>query len=108
MFCRVFWDEETLARAQPQTKLIEKPPEKTMVEFKFGSDPILREHYRNPFNGVRIGKILEDMDSLAGQISYRHCDDANPNTRPAVMVTATVEAIHMNITHLTLEKDMTV
>jgi acyl-coenzyme A thioesterase 9 len=28
--------------------------------------------YRNPWGFVRMGKILEDLDSLAGNIAYEH------------------------------------
>lgn len=86
--------------------LIPKPPVESEVEFRFKSDPVLREHYRNPWSGVRIGRVLEDMDSLAGFVSYQHCDDADPTTRPPVLVTATVEAIRMNQAGLTLNEDM--
>ena len=28
--------------------------------------------YRNPWSFVQIGKVLEDLDSLAGSIAYEH------------------------------------
>lgn len=28
--------------------------------------------YRNPWGAVRIGRLLEDLDSLAGNVAFRH------------------------------------
>jgi hypothetical protein len=28
--------------------------------------------YRNPWGGVRVGRLLEDLDSLAGNIAFDH------------------------------------
>ena len=28
--------------------------------------------YRNPWDQVRVGKLLEDLDSLAGNIAFQH------------------------------------
>ncbi|KAL0435207.1 UNVERIFIED_CONTAM: Acyl-coenzyme A thioesterase 9, mitochondrial [Sesamum radiatum] len=55
------------------------------------SDYILREQYRDPWNEVRIGKLLEDLDALAGTISVKHCSDEDSTTRPLLLVTASVD-----------------
>ncbi|MCE0481047.1 hypothetical protein HAX54_038444 [Datura stramonium] len=59
----------------PQTDLITKTPSKsrTSVLYKFSSDYVLREQYRNPWNEIRMGKLLEDLDALAGTISFKLC-----------------------------------
>lgn len=62
--------------------------------------------YRNPWDGVRIGRLLEDMDSLAGFVAFDHADDGDPATRPPLLVTATVEAIRVRGTEFSLAKDM--
>jgi hypothetical protein len=125
--------------------------------------------YRNPWGQVRIGRILEDLDSLAGFVAYEHwwvawlggwlsvagglywlhkqagqlpahpsthcsmyaghvhatvwqcqqlrtwslstavwlcSDDGDAATRPPLLVTATVEAIQLRGSSLTLEQDM--
>lgn len=41
----------------------------------------------------RFGKILEDLDALAGSIAYEHCEDDNASTRPMTIVTASVDHI---------------
>ena len=46
-----------------QEKLVPKPPNRTTVGYNFEHDNDLREAYRNPWNEVRIGRVLEDLDS---------------------------------------------
>lgn len=36
------------------------------------SETLLTPQYRNPWGAVRIGKLLEDLDSLAGNVAYLH------------------------------------
>ncbi|KAF8183880.1 Thioesterase/thiol ester dehydrase-isomerase [Mycena galopus ATCC 62051] len=38
----------------------------------FGSSPKLLEQYTNVHGGIRTGKLMEHLDSLAGSISYKH------------------------------------
>jgi acyl-coenzyme A thioesterase 9 len=102
---RYKWNVESQSSSLPQTIFQSKPSTKTEVPYPFSKDPVLREYFRNPWGGVRIGLLLEDMDSMAGYTAYRHVDDNDPLTRPPVLVTATVEAIHFN-QKLHLEKDM--
>jgi len=53
--------------------LVSKTPSqsRTCIEYKFSSDYVLREQYRNPWNRIRMGKLVEDLDALAGTISYK-------------------------------------
>jgi acyl-coenzyme A thioesterase 9 len=59
--------------APPQSELLTKTPSqsRTTIFYGFSSDYILREQYRDPWNEVRIGKLLEDLDALAGTISVK-------------------------------------
>ncbi|XP_004251999.1 acyl-coenzyme A thioesterase 2, chloroplastic isoform X1 [Solanum lycopersicum] len=77
----------------PQNDLIAKTPSKsrTSVLYKFSSDYVLREQYRNPWNEIRMGKLLEDLDALAGTISFKHCSSNDGTTRPLILVTASVD-----------------
>ncbi|CAN1345276.1 Acyl-coenzyme A thioesterase 2, chloroplastic [Linum perenne] len=81
--------------APPQTQLLTKTPaqSRTSILYNFSSDYILREQYRDPWNEVRIGKLLEDLDALAGTISVKHCSDDDCATRPLLLVTASVDRI---------------
>ncbi|XP_026423318.1 acyl-coenzyme A thioesterase 9, mitochondrial-like isoform X3 [Papaver somniferum] len=65
---------------------------RTSILYNFSSDYILREQYRDPsIVGVRFGKLLEDLDALAGTISFKHCSDEDSTTRPLLLVTASVD-----------------
>ncbi|XP_030454673.1 acyl-coenzyme A thioesterase 2, chloroplastic [Syzygium oleosum] len=81
--------------APPQSELLVKTPSqsRTSILYGFSSDYILREQYRDPWNEVRIGKLLEDLDALAGTISVKHCSDEDSTTRPLLLVTASVDKI---------------
>ncbi|XP_051143673.1 acyl-coenzyme A thioesterase 2, chloroplastic-like [Andrographis paniculata] len=79
--------------APPQTKLLTRTPAQSRMAilYNFSSDSILREQYRDAWNEVRIGKLLEDLDALAGTISVKHCSDDDSTTRPLYLVTASVD-----------------
>lgn len=59
--------------APPQSELLTRLPSqsRTTILYNFSTDYILREQYRDPWNEVRIGKLLEDLDALAGTISVK-------------------------------------
>jgi len=59
--------------APPQSELVTRTPSqsRTSIVYNFSSDFVLREQYRDPWNDVRIGKLLEDLDALAGTISVK-------------------------------------
>lgn len=59
--------------APSHSELVSKPPSKsrTSTVYKFSTDYVLREQYRNPWNEIRMGKLLEDLDALAGTISIK-------------------------------------
>ena len=48
------------------------------------------------------------MDSLAGFVAYDHSQAGDTRVRPPLLVTATVDAIRIRGTELSLEKDMKV
>nr|XP_043610160.1 acyl-coenzyme A thioesterase 2, chloroplastic [Erigeron canadensis] len=79
--------------APPQSELLTRFPSqsRTTILYNFSTDYILREQYRDPWNEVRIGKLLEDLDALAGTISVKHCSDDDSMTRPLLLVTASVD-----------------
>ncbi|MQM08869.1 hypothetical protein Taro_041730 [Colocasia esculenta] len=64
---------------------------RTSIAYHFSKDYILREQYRDPWNEVRIGKLLEDLDALAGTIAVKHCSNNDSTTRPLLLVTASVD-----------------
>jgi|AntRauTorckE5430_2_1112549.scaffolds.fasta_scaffold00332_6 acyl-coenzyme A thioesterase 9 len=60
----------------------------TTIDYKFKSDEFLREAYKSPGGTMRFGKVLEDLDALAGNIAFHHVfgDDV-------MLVTAAVDRI---------------
>lgn len=38
----------------------------------FGSSSEILEQYTNASGGIRTGKLMENLDSLAGSIAYKH------------------------------------
>ncbi|KAL1925161.1 uncharacterized protein VTP21DRAFT_44 [Calcarisporiella thermophila] len=59
------------------------------------SNPSVAELYCGAFGKMRLGRLWEDLDSLAGVIAYKHADDGHPNSRPLTIVTASVDRIEM-------------
>jgi acyl-coenzyme A thioesterase 9 len=81
------------------------PAEPVTIHYPLATDPAMRALYRNPWGAVRLGRVLEDLDSLAGAISVQHC--AAPDAaRVPLLVTASVDAIHFR-RPLPADKDMT-
>ncbi|XP_024989216.1 acyl-coenzyme A thioesterase 9, mitochondrial-like isoform X2 [Cynara cardunculus var. scolymus] len=66
---------------------------RTSILYPFSTDYILREQYRNPWNGIRMGKLLEDLDALAGTISFKHCINHASMADSLLLVTASVDKI---------------
>uniref|UniRef100_A0A8C8FL06 Acyl-CoA thioesterase 9 n=1 Tax=Oncorhynchus tshawytscha TaxID=74940 RepID=A0A8C8FL06_ONCTS len=59
-----------------------------------GTDPTLREKYLNYLKGVRFGRILEDLDSLAVLICYSHTHNKTLQRSPLSIVTALLWLIY--------------
>ena len=59
----------------PSAPVKRKPSEsRTTVTYEFTKDPFLCQSYENPWGFFRKGKLLEDMDALAGNIAFKHCE----------------------------------
>ncbi|KAF9579963.1 Acyl-coenzyme A thioesterase 9, mitochondrial [Lunasporangiospora selenospora] len=65
----------------------------TEIILPFAKDKELLEEYINFGGNVRHGKIMEDLDALAGAISYKHTDDGKTDSSPLTIVTASVDRI---------------
>ena len=58
----------------------------------FSRDLELRERYKNFFGGLRLGKLLEDLDLIAGQVAYKHTEGWE---RGLTIVTAACDRIDL-------------
>lgn len=54
------------------------------------------QHYLSFSRRWRLGKLLEDLDALAGTVAYRHCDDGDGSTTPPQIVTACVDRVRVS------------
>jgi acyl-coenzyme A thioesterase 9 len=59
----------------------------------FGSDLNFRNQFMNARGQLRSGKILEELDSFAGSVAYKHCDDGDFNTDSPTLVTASFDRV---------------
>jgi acyl-coenzyme A thioesterase 9 len=59
----------------------------TAISYPFSTDEFLHESYRNPWGEMRFGRILEDLDALAGNIAFQHVQGT------PLLVTAAVDRI---------------
>jgi acyl-coenzyme A thioesterase 9 len=75
------------------------------VHLSFSTDTVLQEQYRNLFGGIRVGKVLEDLDALAGSIAHAHADPPQNANPPYSIVTASVDRI-MLLDKLVLDRDI--
>ncbi|ORX87532.1 Thioesterase/thiol ester dehydrase-isomerase [Basidiobolus meristosporus CBS 931.73] len=76
-------------------KVTMKKMEESVVEvlLPLKSNPELAEHYINTYGGVRIGKVLEDLDRLAASVAYKHNDDGSRGWQSLIIMTAAVDRI---------------
>ncbi|RZO44655.1 MAG: hypothetical protein EVA81_05980, partial [Proteobacteria bacterium] len=93
--CEVqFIPSKTKAYKSINKKLITAKVTDSAIEkiLPFSSDLELRERYINFFNGLRLGKLLEDLDLIAGQVAYRHTEGWE---RGMTIVTAACDRIDL-------------
>ena len=69
------------------------------IQYNFLSDAQLRESYQDAHGCVLVGRLLEDLDALAGNIAYLHCDSGDPRSSALHVVTASVDTIKMSSNH---------
>jgi len=90
-------------------RLVPKSRDQSRVEiiydFASDEDKVLHTAYINPWGSMRIGKLLEDIDALAGTVANLHTDDDDPDTLPLSMVTASVDDVNF-CKKLSLETDI--
>lgn len=76
--------------------VVAKAPEDSAcsITYEFSQPEMgsLVDKYRNPWGRLRVGRLLEDLDALAGTVAYEHCRSEDPCQRLA-LVTARVDRI---------------
>ncbi|CAF3731041.1 unnamed protein product [Adineta steineri] len=75
----------------------------------FATNIKLRERYVNFDNKVRFGRILEDLDTMAVHIAYKHNAPQiiqSINVHPLAIVTAAVDRIEVAVPHMDIDRDV--
>lgn len=80
-------DDAAGAEPRPPRRMADSYCEETLP---FRSDPRLCDDYTSIYGGIRVGKLLEDLDVLAASIAYLHCDDID-----LTIVTAAVDRLDL-------------
>ncbi|KAF0852608.1 mitochondrial acyl-CoA thioesterase [Andalucia godoyi] len=60
------------------------------LQLPFSTDVAMRQFYMNPYGDIRVGMLLEDLDSMAGLIAYEHSDGFE---RDLTVVTASLDRL---------------
>ena len=80
----MLWSEAILASLEPHSATHDaNPPSPPLAErhmydsytelvLPFASNRHLLDQYTNASGGIRTGKLMEHLDSLAGSIAYKH------------------------------------
>jgi len=98
--------ESGRAATRLSEKLVPRTPRTHSAVYVWETDEEMREMYRSHGTGtVRMGRILEDLDSLAGNIAFFHADDDDDTTKTPQLVTASVDRVRLN-RPLSLDKDL--
>jgi acyl-coenzyme A thioesterase 9 len=90
-----------------EAKTSKKPGDSRVdARYDFGCTAGLKELYIDSFGNVLMGKLLEDLDALAGNVAFFHCDDEDPETSALSLVTAGVEKIKFERRGVPLDDDL--
>mmetsp|Transcript_40 Transcript_40/g.62 ORF Transcript_40/g.62 Transcript_40/m.62 type:complete len:472 (-) Transcript_40:232-1647(-) len=65
----------------------------TQITYPFSTDSLFREKYINPWGTIRVGRIVEDLDALAGTIAFRHSKHSSEVNEECILVTASIDRI---------------
>jgi len=86
-------NKEEKAERVPQPKTAESSATSVVYGFSDPTNSLLVDHYRNPWGFLRVGRLLEDLDALAGTIAFEHCRVDDPLVLDQHLVTASVDRI---------------
>jgi len=89
------------------TTLVPKRPgaSRQTLHYAFKEDAVLRASYMNPWGMLRLGKLFEDLDALAGNVAFLHAESEQLHTRSQVLVTASIDGIKLR-RPISLDEDL--
>jgi len=87
--------------------LVKTPAQSLLtVILPFGSDAAMRRLYVNFRGQLRVGRLLEELDSFAGNVAYLHADDGDVATEPPLLVTASTDRVDLLHYPLPVDRDL--
>ena len=91
----------TLKQGTKDLHLLKKSPKDSFVRLTLplSSSYELRESMLNARGHLRVGRLLEELDSFAGCIAQLHVDDGNAEVAPPLLVTAAFDRIDNLLAH---------
>lgn len=80
--------EAEAGKTIPPPAIVEKRMKDSYIEefLLFKSEPDVREEYLSPDSNIRVGKVLEDLDALAGGLALRAASAAPAGWNSAISI----------------------
>ena len=78
------------------------------VVIPLGDDLLVRDKYLTFYRTVRIGKLMEDMDTLAGIVGYKFYQGPSKyvGKAPFALVTASVDKFHLKESYIRSDRNI--
>lgn len=100
-------DVKKLPVPQDLDKIVKRPTDSFLtVILPFGTDPDFRRRFTNFKGLMRVGKLLEELDSFCGNVAYMHCDDGRADIAPPTLVTASFDRMDLLRYPLNVDEDL--
>ena len=101
---RLMWDNARSASETLHAPVDRHPADSFLsVILPFSSNKALREEYISPFNTVRIGRLLEDLDAFSSNVAFAHVAPAVPT-----LVTCSIGKLDLIPQSLNPNQDLTI
>ena len=90
---RISENDNVVSDASRSTEARTSEQSRIVMPYCFISDSHLRDLYVDHTGNILTGKLLEDLDALAGNVANKHCCDENLASKRLSLVTASVDEI---------------
>lgn len=90
---RISENDNVVSDASRSTEARTSEQSRIVMRYCFSSDSHLRDLYVDHTGNILTGKLLEDLDALAGNVANKHCCDENLASKRLSLVTASVDEI---------------
>eukprot|EP00795_Rhopilema_esculentum_P012543 gene12543-3238_t len=95
----------TLSQDDLETRTVNDSVKRAVIPL--GEDPLRRDKYLTFYKTVRIGMLLEDMDTLAGLVGYKYYKGpSTERTAPFALVTASVDKFDIRESYIRSDRNI--